>query len=388
MFTVSSPDIIYHNRTESVTFPEIDAQNSSVTTIDFGFAPSASVTDGEVSSTTTPFRPGFEGIQYVTVRNNGTVPFSGTLETNYDQLLNVDLVKTEEASHNSSTGILSWSIDNLQPGQSLLKMIFYHIPADLSLGTELTFQNSLAATGTEHTLNDNLYNHTVMATGSYDPNDKVLLVNSIEAPATATHDDIFDYRIRFQNTGNDTAFTVIVKDTLEQNLDLSTFKIIGGSHPFTASLDTNRILTFTFADVNLPYSTTSEALSHGYILFRIKPDANIPEEKSIKNTAAIYFDFNAPVITNTSSVMISYGTISGIADKNQQIEIYPNPAEDYIYIKDGKDVQYKIYDLSGRVLQTRRSNGTVNISSLPPGLYHIQLSTDEIAWITFTLSKQ
>jgi hypothetical protein len=50
-----------------------------------------------------------------------------------------------------------------------------------------------------------------------DPNDK------IATPAGAGHDipkdTTLDYMIRFQNTGNDTAFHVIIRDTLSSLLD-------------------------------------------------------------------------------------------------------------------------------------------------------------------------
>ncbi|MBK6640466.1 MAG: hypothetical protein IPG39_04155 [Bacteroidetes bacterium] len=64
----------------------------------------------------------------------------------------------------------------------------------------------------------------VFTTGSYDPND--ILVNrsfiyDYEMPAPPD----LEYIIRYQNTGNDTAFTVKILNPLDTNrLDLSTRK--------------------------------------------------------------------------------------------------------------------------------------------------------------------
>lgn len=50
----------------------------------------------------------------------------------------------------------------------------------------------------------------------------------------------------------------------------------------------------------LPDSNVNEAASHGFTSFRVKQVPNLPVGTLIENSAAIYFDFNAPVITNTS----------------------------------------------------------------------------------------
>jgi uncharacterized repeat protein (TIGR01451 family) len=53
--------------------------------------------------------------------------------------------------------------------------------------------------------------------GSFDPNDK--LVNKATLPTTYNaNKDRLLYTIRFQNTGTDTAFTVIVRDAVLSNI--------------------------------------------------------------------------------------------------------------------------------------------------------------------------
>ena len=45
----------------------------------------------------------------------------------------------------------------------------------------------------------------------------------------------------------------------------------------------------------------NEPASHGFIQFKIKLKQNTPYWSTIKNTAAIFFDFNEPIFTNTTS---------------------------------------------------------------------------------------
>ena len=49
----------------------------------------------------------------------------------------------------------------------------------------------------------------------------------------------------------------------------------------------------------LPDSNVNEPASHGFIKYSIKKYNTVGIGSVIKNTAYIYFDFNAPVVTNT-----------------------------------------------------------------------------------------
>lgn len=139
---------------------------------------------------------------------------------------------------------------------------------------------------------------------SFDPNDKSASPKgeSEEAWTLAGQDII--YTIRFQNTGNDTAFYVEIVDTLDENLDVSTFEFISSSHsPLEISIepieeDLNSILRFRFNEIQLPDSSTNELASNGFIVFSIAPLSSVEDSTIITNDAAIVFDFNEPIITN------------------------------------------------------------------------------------------
>ncbi|GEM_PF-4204670 len=70
------------------------------------------------------------------------------------------------------------------------------------------------------------------------------------------------------------------------------------------------IATWDFKKILLPDSTTDEAGSHGFILFKIKPTTGLTVGDEFTNKAAIYFDYNLPVITNLDKTVI--GTNAGI----------------------------------------------------------------------------
>ena len=136
--------------------------------------------------------------------------------------------------------------------------------------------------------------------GSFDPNDKQTHPQGIDNQHFVNEMAELDYTVRFQNTGTDTAFTVVVRDTLSSFLDVASVRAGASSHNYQFEIVEGKILKFTFPKINLPDSTKNQAASQGFIKFLVKLKPNIPFNTVIKNSAAIFFDFNEPVITNTT----------------------------------------------------------------------------------------
>ncbi|MCP2044265.1 IPT/TIG domain-containing protein [Pontibacter sp. HSC-36F09] len=142
----------------------------------------------------------------------------------------------------------------------------------------------------------------MLITDSYDPNDKLVTpVGRTEEHYTPTNTAL-KYKIRFQNTGTDVAYRIVVVDTLSEHLDLSTLQIGATSHPgrMEVSGKGRPVLTWTFDNIMLPDSTADEPGSHGYIQFSIKPKADLPVKTLVENFADIFFDFNSPIRTNVT----------------------------------------------------------------------------------------
>ena len=69
-------------------------------------------------------------------------------------------------------------------------------------------------------------------TGSYDPNDKTGFPKGQTENNYISANQQLQYLIRFQNTGTDTAFTVVIRDTLDVDFDI--FSVVSGvsSHSY------------------------------------------------------------------------------------------------------------------------------------------------------------
>jgi uncharacterized repeat protein (TIGR01451 family) len=142
--------------------------------------------------------------------------------------------------------------------------------------------------------------------GSFDPNDKTAVPTGVGAEHVIRANEGIEYKIRFQNTGTDTAFRVVIVDTLSNLLDYNGFEAGASSHPYKLKIFPNGIVHFVFDPIALPDSNINEVASHGFVQFRITQQPDLPDGTRIENTAAIYFDQNEAVITNTAFHTIGY----------------------------------------------------------------------------------
>lgn len=174
--------------------------------------------------------------------------------------------------------------------------------------------------------------------GSFDPNDKTGFPLGITQEHLVLPDQLMEYRIRFQNTGTDTAFTVVILDTLDT--DLNIFSVVPGvtSHPSTFRMHGSRILEWRFDHILLPDSTTNEAESHGFVTFQVQQNKSLPNGTLLSNQAGIYFDFNEPVITNTTWHVVDdqiQGITTSVIENHEgasKIFAFPNPSSGHIYL--------------------------------------------------------
>lgn len=171
---------------------------------------------------------------------------------------------------------------------------------------------------------------------SYDPNDKQVSPIGITNKNYIKAEDDLEYLIRFQNTGTDVAYKVVVKDTLSEHLDVSTLRVRSASHPFTYSVSGKgkAVITFTFKDINLPAAKADEPGSHGFVKFSIAQNPENSEGTVIRNTAYNYFDFNSPIATNE--------VINIIGDT---LIMPPTPAVVYDCSDEGPDVAQAAPDI-------------------------------------------
>jgi len=133
---------------------------------------------------------------------------------------------------------------------------------------------------------------------AWDPNDKV---SHTGVNGCIYGNETLRYIIHFENLPEATAAAedVVITDTLDENLDYSTFVLVDSSHPsvLTTSLNTETgVLTFTFSGIDLPPNDTPPE-GEGWVEYTIRPVANLTPGTQIRNQASIVFDVNDPIVT-------------------------------------------------------------------------------------------
>ncbi len=224
---------------------------------------------------------------------------------------------------------------------------------------------------------------------SYDPNDKQGFPRGVGETHDIEANQDMEYLIRFQNTGTAEAINIIVRDTLSPLLDPGSIQLGASSHSYEFRLTDEGVLNFYFPSIMLPDSNANEPASHGFIKFRISQQPDLPIGSVIENSAAIYFDFNDPVITNTTVHTIGEDRLELLTDVytpnwNQlHWKVSPNPARDWLYfdIEGSEETNGVVafYSPQGQALlrQTFSSGQfTVDVNNLPAGLCFYRLFID------------
>ncbi len=197
--------------------------------------------------------------------------------------------------------MLSFNAGSFAPGQSGSFIGYFTLKTTAALGDSLRSHSTMTVNNYETT-----DNNTVIIRGAFDPNDKQATPQL--TPSQAAAGGYIDYTIRFQNTGTDTAFNIVISDTLSSSLQWNTLQMTATSHNCKATVK-DGIVYFEFLNIFLPDSNVNEIKSHGFVSFKIKPQPTVAVNSTINNKAAIYFDYNSPVITNTAGTLIKDFTV-------------------------------------------------------------------------------
>ena len=334
--------------------------------------------DLSLSMATGPARPGFPFTCSTHIQNlTPTVSGAITLTMTIDPVLS--FVSAQPAVSNVSGNTITWNLPQLTGWQASSVIVHFNVPADqLLIGTQLV--NSVVVSSFSpdgDPLNNEAAVYTTV-TGSYDPNDKVARTSTGASNALyfIDEDEWIDYVIRFQNTGTDTAFNILVTDTLSEVLDPSTIEMGAYSHPFSWELRDAGTLKFYFQNILLVDSNYSEPLSHGFVGFRIRPRTPLLPGTIIENIANIFFDFNDPVITEPSVLTAEMSTGTFAAGPGP-VRVFPNPAESTLWV----DAPFpmgmaEVFSADGRQVLVERLFGQhiqLFLGALPVGSYSLLL---------------
>ena len=379
-FNVSPQSVNLFSSVPSSQMAVFTGINQTDSLNDFAFQPQGAFED--VCITITPmgnFRSGFTASYMINYGNYGNTTVAPTVY--FYPFNNVTYQSATLTPNNITLDSVVWNLPALTPFQTGSIIITVNVNLGLPIGTIINSNAHIEPYLTDNNPNNNSSNWNVFTIGSFDPND--ILVNRSDFTTTElSASPWLEYIIRFQNTGNDTAFTVKILNPIDTfKLNISTIEFVNASHPVNLSwINYQRNMEFKFENILLVDSNTNEPLSHGFVRYRIQPKTNLSAGDSITNFAAIYFDFNEPVITNTAKTIIVLPTgLTSATPVRGKLHVFPNPTENTlnisgIHLENGK-AQLRLTDIYGKLIFEKTITSiatTLETNTLSSGIYLIQ----------------
>jgi uncharacterized repeat protein (TIGR01451 family) len=385
-YTISVPTPpIYHTTVPATRTYTIAAQGEQVTGMDFAFQPTPGMYDAAVSLWGWNPWIGNNTQLHIHYSNPGTEPIDASALLTLDPLLSYVSASTPATSVNGQ--LVTWDLGTLQPGASgtINVTVFTSISATPNAPTMSSVV--LATEQSDIAPANNVDDVHGFATTSFDPNDKAVDLVSI-TPDQAAAQQKLEYTIRFQNTGTAPAVNVVIKDSLDADWDLATFEMLGATHPFTLTIS-NEVAIWTFANIMLPDSATDPLGSQGSFSYRMAARSSLQLGEQLTNRADIYFDYNEPVLTNTTVTTVELSTGLTDAQRTGALDLFPNPSNGLVELRHHgaplTNARLQVLDALGRVVYTSTVNGlsqgrsvALDLGGLQSGTYIAHLTADGV----------
>ena len=348
--------------------------NEFAQAIEFGIAPKTNDIVVGTYIHATPFRCGEQVEMNVTVSNEFAPIIDEIVWFMLDDRVE-NYVFSIPPDTTSGQHLIGWFIDELYPGESISFEGYVTAPmigGGIHLGDKFIFKSWVATEEVQ-----SMFSLEAELRCSFDPNDKQ--VNPNRPDSLALISSPLFYTIRFQNTGNDYAQHVSITDTLDSSLDLRTFKLIHTSHPdfLEVIFEPGNIVRFQFNNIFLLDSTTNFVESNGHVSYTIIPHPETEQMTHIRNNAAIYFDSNPHIKTNTAtSIMVNEFIVNqNFPTVGPFISINPNPSNGICQLSSLVE-EAVLYTLDGEPIIAWKNVNQINIGHLPNGIYMLKILSD------------
>lgn len=295
-------------------------------------------TDLKINMGGTAIRKGYTNNQFRIVVSNQSRNISSSSVLNFTIPSSVSIISpslpiTQQESfvaNSKNYTRYSWSVGSLNPFNNKTISFMTGTDASVLIGDELDFKGEVVNSSIDCNIDDNVLTQKYSVYGAIDPNDILVSPKGYGKEGYILPDQLLTYTVRFENVGNFATQNVSIIDTIPQELDINTFKLVSSSHDNVSTEIVDNKITFTLENVFLPPTSVDSDRSQGYVTFSILPKKGLKEDTKIKNSAFIGFDDENLLKTNT--------VVNTIQSKEQEQEmtvvyLYPNPVNDVAFIR-------------------------------------------------------
>lgn len=380
-YSSSIPNLpLYHTlSTPAVQTATFTGMGNIDTANHFGLYPAPNVNDLRVVVTpVTRPKAGFVLQYMITCTNIGTTTQNASVAFTADPILGYLQASPAATSQTGQTA--TWNIGSLAPQAIATISVLYTVPTSAIIGDSIQSQAVISPVTNDTVPGDNTENNLCFVVGPWDPNFKEVTDSTLTLAELALTPWL-TYTVHFQNVGNDSANTVIIRDSLSQQLDWSSMEIVANSHAMNFLIAADGKTEFRFDNIMLPDSMTNPVTSCGFVKYRIKPLTTLVAGDSIPNYADIYFDYNPPITTDlVTTYIVSPAGIQEVSENNL-FSVFPIPSDGHFQIQlaepAASEIYLTVYSQTGqKVWEKNRESAnefSINLSGLPNGYYLLRI---------------
>lgn len=386
-YSISSMyDPKFKHTTDTAFIYQYDSNDENDTLFYFGFIHPQNARGGKLIVTSDRTRCLTEAKINLSVLNESSYDQNGEIRLFYDDINALTKFNPTPDFIDPLKGMAVWKFYNLQPPSLQKITAWLKVPSEDSTGDTLAFHASYYVKnndGSYQLLDSSLYTSVVRC--AYDPND--ISVSPLGTLYRINSDQTFNltYTIRFQNIGNDTAIDVSLFNLISSDLDRNSLQFIAASHPCNLQLYGD-VFEVDFPSIHLPAKSQNEALSQGFLTYSIQTKEGLPDSTVIGNYAEIYFDQNAPILTNTvTNTLVDFLVATKDEEATLPLVWFPNPVQNQLCLQLeelSKDVTLEVFNQLGQRIY--QSTGLCHqLHHLPSGtmLAKVKTSTQSQSFV-------
>lgn len=307
----------------------------------------------------------FVGVNF---RNLGTQIFEGKVELNFHP--NLTFVKLDAVEYEEDNSQISWNVEEIDPGDYEQYWPRFFVQGSGFEGQEIFFEVVAYNLAGQEVYREILRDEV---TCEVLDNSKAIINRGDVNQITTLENHEIEYLIRFRLTDFNSFNRVVVKDTLDDNLDPKTLKLIGAGPAFGKAYSiVGQVVTFEMTG----FSTVPE----GYVRYSVKVRPGTPIGTEITNSAEIVVDSNNPSSTNSTLVTVIENVVSTSEISEAPLfKVYPNPAKSQIWIQLNEknfmqangNMNFVLQDIAGQVLTQGIIDTPLKLikPNLPEGIY-------------------
>ena len=339
----------------------LNAASPASSGLDFGIGPVVDTTLFDITHVSTSEVCGGSGRQVISIANQGTTENEIVVELELDPIIQYTTATPQPDSVVGNS--YYWGIDTLKMFGFRSIEIDVVQPTAAFIGDTIVDHLTVSALDSIGMIESVVERDRVeVVSCAYDPNDKLVTpLGYGQYGAVDIDTEYLYYTVRFMNTGTDTARTVMLRDQLAPEISPNSTVLLGYSHDVTYTISQYGELVFRFDDIALPDSGANFEGSQGFVSFRVSLLPGLSHLTEVENCAAIHFDLNAPIITNT--------TLNTLVDCDLWAPTISVPVNNLLKAPDGDSYQWYLNSalLSGETSQ--------HLVIAGPGLYEVEVTS-------------